>query len=814
MAIGEVRAERVERGVGERLRARARRRRRSTAAAQRAGQPSTAGRRSPRRSRPIRPPSSSRRRRWTSACPRRSPWCRHRSRSANRSAGSPRGLSEAASPAACGPLAPAAVPPPTALPRFSSSRRDRALARGLLGRRPRRAACRPPAARSPAAERRRRSRGSSDGATRRHARRLVARAAAGAAPARARTPAPRARRAPLTGRPPPRARRGVRWTSTAPPTCLRSTSACRARRSRRRARVPARSSRSPAPRRRTAAARRARRPPRPRRAPRPRPSPPSRSPSASRTRSPGRAPRRPSTTSCTPTGELPEQLVRPRRARSACAGTPAAAAARRSASPATGCARPRGPRRQAARSAGRAGSGRCAGPSGAGRAAPTARPVGASTMRAHAHAALTADELLVLLAEPAAGAEQRALDSGAAHAEAVADLAVREALELAHDEDVVVGLRQPAEGAAEVVDRELGVDDRVGARAAGDHRRPGALVGVERDLAGVARAAERVDARVLGDLVDPRLEGDRRVGRAQPAQRGDEDLLRDVLGAAVVAHHPAHVGRDAALIAHEQQLEGAIVAGPDGSDEIEIIRALICGLGDDCQGRHDFPNPSGGLFYPAVESCFRAPDDRDRTVPFNSVLANLLAYLDELLVPGRLQRLRAQRPAGSRTGIASKPSSPACRPARSSSERAAELDADLVLVHHGIFWAGAPLALTPAAKRRLRLLFEHDMALAAYHLPLDGHAEVGNNALIATGLGCASHAPFALHKGMPIGVAGTLRRRRHRGRRARRPRARADRPRAARLPLRARARAHDRHRLGRGIELPRGRDRGRPSTRS
>jgi dinuclear metal center YbgI/SA1388 family protein len=88
--------------------------------------------------------------------------------------------------------------------------------------------------------------------------------------------------------------------------------------------------------------------------------------------------------------------------------------------------------------------------------------------------------------------------------------------------------------------------------------------------------------------------------------------------------------------------------------------------------------------------------------------------------------------------------------------RAAALKADLVLVHHGIYWSGAPLALTPAAKRRLALLFEHDMALAAYHLPLDGHPEVGNNALIAEGLGCSAREPFALHKGTPIGVAGSF----------------------------------------------------------
>lgn len=86
-------------------------------------------------------------------------------------------------------------------------------------------------------------------------------------------------------------------------------------------------------------------------------------------------------------------------------------------------------------------------------------------------------------------------------------------------------------------------------------------------------------------------------------------------------------------------------------------------------------------------------------------------------------------------------------------ERAAEHDGDLVLVHHGLFWNAAPLALTASSKRRLQLLFEHDMALAAYHLPLDAHPAVGNNALIAAGLGCSSQEPFALHRGSPIGVA-------------------------------------------------------------
>ena len=203
--------------------------------------------------------------------------------------------------------------------------------------------------------------------------------------------------------------------------------------------------------------------------------------------------------------------------------------------------------------------------------------------------------------QPPARAEQRALDRRLAHPEPVADLAVAQPLELAHDEDVVMGLRQPAERAAEVVERELRVDDRLGRRAACGEppvvRRAEPLLGVERDLARDAAAAVGVDAGVLRDLVDPRLEGDLALGLAHAPQRRDEHLLRDVLGAAVVADHAAHVRRDPALVAQEQQLEGAVVASPHGLDEVEIIRALIRGSGCDRQGGHDFPIPSDG--YPS-----------------------------------------------------------------------------------------------------------------------------------------------------------------------------------------------------------------------
>jgi dinuclear metal center YbgI/SA1388 family protein len=84
--------------------------------------------------------------------------------------------------------------------------------------------------------------------------------------------------------------------------------------------------------------------------------------------------------------------------------------------------------------------------------------------------------------------------------------------------------------------------------------------------------------------------------------------------------------------------------------------------------------------------------------------------------------------------------------------RAREAGADLVLVHHGLFWAGPPRPLDRAAKRRLQLLFDADLALAAYHLPLDGHLEVGNNALLARAIGGAEIEPFAARARATIGV--------------------------------------------------------------
>ena len=89
-------------------------------------------------------------------------------------------------------------------------------------------------------------------------------------------------------------------------------------------------------------------------------------------------------------------------------------------------------------------------------------------------------------------------------------------------------------------------------------------------------------------------------------------------------------------------------------------------------------------------------------------------------------------------------------------ERAIAEDAQLVLVHHGLFWDFLPTGLSPVLAERLRPLFKHDVALAGYHLPLDAHQELGNNALLADRLGCERHEPFGTFRDQKIGRAGTF----------------------------------------------------------
>lgn len=90
-----------------------------------------------------------------------------------------------------------------------------------------------------------------------------------------------------------------------------------------------------------------------------------------------------------------------------------------------------------------------------------------------------------------------------------------------------------------------------------------------------------------------------------------------------------------------------------------------------------------------------------------------------------------------------------------SFERTVAAEADVLVVHHGLFW-GSPLAVTGGHRERLKYLLDHDLALWASHLPLDAHPTLGNNAGMAQALGLTDVKPFGEYRGAKIGVKGTL----------------------------------------------------------
>ncbi len=87
-------------------------------------------------------------------------------------------------------------------------------------------------------------------------------------------------------------------------------------------------------------------------------------------------------------------------------------------------------------------------------------------------------------------------------------------------------------------------------------------------------------------------------------------------------------------------------------------------------------------------------------------------------------------------------------------EAAAAFGAELCVVHHGLYWNGAPATATGPLGRRLRRLFSANLSLAAYHLPLDAHLEVGNAAGVARPLGLGDLRPAFPYKGAPTGLVG------------------------------------------------------------
>lgn len=95
---------------------------------------------------------------------------------------------------------------------------------------------------------------------------------------------------------------------------------------------------------------------------------------------------------------------------------------------------------------------------------------------------------------------------------------------------------------------------------------------------------------------------------------------------------------------------------------------------------------------------------------------------------------------------------------RDSISRAISQHADTLVVHHGLFWSfhGAK-PLTGAFARRVKPLIQNDLNLFAYHLPLDGHPQVGNAATLGRLIDCFEQQPFGDFKGSPTGIKGRLR---------------------------------------------------------
>lgn len=137
-------------------------------------------------------------------------------------------------------------------------------------------------------------------------------------------------------------------------------------------------------------------------------------------------------------------------------------------------------------------------------------------------------------------------------------------------------------------------------------------------------------------------------------------------------------------------------------------------------------------------------------------LKDLAEYLDDYLAlsevpdaPGALNGLQVEN-SGAVGRIAA-----AVDACQATIDAAVTSGANLLLVHHGLFW-GDVQPVTGRQWRRLSKLLAHDLAVYSAHLPLDCHSEVGNNIVLATALGVRQPEAFGEYHGTPVGVMGDV----------------------------------------------------------
>lgn len=139
-----------------------------------------------------------------------------------------------------------------------------------------------------------------------------------------------------------------------------------------------------------------------------------------------------------------------------------------------------------------------------------------------------------------------------------------------------------------------------------------------------------------------------------------------------------------------------------------------------------------------------------------SSLSDIAAFLDALLDirnvpdwPAALNGLQlANRGGVTRLGAA-------VDAGEATIQKAAAAGVDLLLVHHGLFWAGLQPVTGPLF-RKLSAAIRGDMAVYSAHLPLDVHPALGNNALLAHALSLPAPQPFFMEKGRPIGLKAAV----------------------------------------------------------
>jgi dinuclear metal center YbgI/SA1388 family protein len=132
--------------------------------------------------------------------------------------------------------------------------------------------------------------------------------------------------------------------------------------------------------------------------------------------------------------------------------------------------------------------------------------------------------------------------------------------------------------------------------------------------------------------------------------------------------------------------------------------------------------------------------DRDEIVAYANELLDVARW-PEFAPPG-LQVVGADDVSKLVTGVSA---------SKELFDRAAASGAQMVLVHHGLFWRNEPLVVDRRLRGRLEALFAAELSLVAYHLALDAHPQLGNSAQLATRLGVDVQEPFA-----GLGVGGPL----------------------------------------------------------